>query len=121
MKMENMSGGSETVGSVILVKLFPALSGMAGAVVSFLFIKPKTTKEFGVRLICAGIGSHFFGDPMLRIVVQLFGHYVEKEEIRASVYLGTGGVFFFLLGAVFLFIDKRQDKDIKEIIQDTKL
>jgi hypothetical protein len=120
--MENkpMSGGSETVGGIALVKLFPGLLGVAGGVVSFLFMPPKSRKEFATRLVSAAIGSHFFGDSALRVIVELFGRYVEKEEMRAGVYLLTGGIFFFIVGAVFLWISKRQGKDIQELIEDVK-
>ncbi len=115
-----MSAGSETVGGIALAKLFPGSLGVAGGVLSFLFMPPKSRKEFATRLICAGIGSHFYGNSVLHFLVALFGAYVEKEELRAGVYLMTGGLFFFVVGAIFFWIEKRKDKDIQELIKDAK-
>jgi hypothetical protein len=120
MDSKMLSTGTDAVGGIALAKLFPAALGIVGAVVSFMFMPPKNRKEFAARLISAGIGSHLFGDSALRVAVQLFGAYVDREELRAGVYFMTGGVFFFLIGALFLWIGNRRDKDIQEIIKDAK-
>ena len=107
-------------GGFAAAKLLPALFGILGATLVFLFYWPKTAKEGFTRLAAAGATSHFFGDPALRVVVHTFGDYVQADEIRSGVYFLVGGLGFFVVGAVVRWFKTREGKDIQQMVQDVK-
>lgn len=95
----------------------PGVIGVLGGAVGFLFLWPKDRKEGFSRLVVSGISSHFFGDAVLRTVLN-FAPWMHADEVRAGSYLLAGLPAWWIIGAVLKYLNK--GRDIKEMADDVK-
>lgn len=104
-------------GLIVKAMASPGVIGVFAGALGFLFVWPKTKREGFTRLVASGISSHFFGNAVLRTIVR-FAEWIPPDEIRAGAYLIAGLPGWFLLAALFKYLNR--GKDIKEIVQDAK-
>lgn len=108
-------------------KIIGGLAGAAGigaglaAYVVMMMTKPKDDREFRVAIACTVIGSLGGGAALIKYL----GVENWKEDIIGL--MGMGGVMFtcglpawLLIRALFYYIEKKKDADIREIIKDVK-
>lgn len=95
----------------------PGAIGVLAGAVGFLFLWPKNAKEGFSRIAVSGMSSHFFGDAVLRTIVN-FAPWIPAKEIQAGAYLLAALPAWWILGAVIKYLGR--GKDIKEMAQDVK-
>jgi hypothetical protein len=128
MKAQKMSEPfSGTAAGVAGWKIIGGLAGMGAigaglaSVVVMSMTKPKSDQEWRVALICTLVGSIGGGAALVRYLgIQ---HWVEDPfgmvAMLAFVF-ACGLPAWALVRALFIYIDKRRDADITEIVQDIK-
>ena len=123
---QHMSDAANHAGNaghaLIVVKTIassPAGMGILAGVVGFMFDWPATRKEGFCRLSASAVCSHFFGDAVLRTIIN-FMPWIPIEEIRTGAYLLAGLPAWFLLSALFHYFKKNQKKDIVRIVKGLK-
>lgn len=99
----------------------PGVIGMLGGAVMFMFMWPATRKEGFYRIAASGICSHFYGAAVLRTIIH-FADWIPVEEIRAGSYLIAGLPGWWILGGLFIWLNKKQDikamaDDVIEVIK----
>lgn len=115
--MEPTSGTAATGFAIGKALASPGVIGILGGALGFLILWPKTAKEGFSRLVVSGISSHFFGDAVLRTIVE-FAEWIPPEEIRAGAYLIAALPAWWILGAILKYLSR--GNDIKQIAQDVK-
>lgn len=95
-------------------------AGLAAFVVMSL-TKPKTDQEWRVALICTLVSSIGGGSALVRWLG--FQHWVEDPfgmiaMLAFAFACGLPG--WALIRALFVFLDKRKDAGIDEIVKDAK-
>lgn len=128
MKVENMSEPIST-GAVGVAgwKILGGLAGM-GAIgaglatfVVMSLTKPKTDQEWRLALICTLVSSIGGGSALVRWLG--FQHWVEDPlgmiaMLAFAFACGLPG--WALVRALFIFLDKRRDADLAQIVKDVK-
>jgi hypothetical protein len=128
MKVQNMSEPiSGTAAGVAGWKLLGGLAGMGAigaglaAFVVMAMTKPKSDQEWRVALICTLVGSIGGGAALVRYLgIQ---HWVEDPfgmVAMLAVVFTCGLPAWALVRALFIFIDKRRDADLGQIVHDVK-
>lgn len=128
MKVQNMSEPfSGTAAGVAGWKILGGLAGMGAigaglaAFVVMSMTKPKTDQEWRVALICTLVGSIGGGAALVRYLgIQ---HWIEDPFGMVAMLLlvfACGLPAWALVRALFIFIDKRRDADLAQIIKDVK-
>jgi hypothetical protein len=136
--MQNQLSGGSAAGGAILWKALSGLCGLAlgVSILGFLVMWPKSMKEAAIRVAATMAGSALIG-PFL-----VAGVYSKWPEVFASgVHLATtfglepwmgffmigapilalaGLPFWWILGAVVLWFQKRAGKDIGEMAADAR-
>jgi hypothetical protein len=102
-----------------------ALMGMIGAALLYAVMPPLNLdgtfnkREFAVRLACAGVGSIFFGDWALQLIME-FAPRLHAENHSKAVDLLTGAPFWWVSRGFALYMYKRRDKDIGQVVDELK-
>jgi hypothetical protein len=128
MKVQNMSEPiSGTAAGVAGWKLLGGLAGMGAigaglaAFVVMSMTKPKSDQEWRVALICTLVGSIGGGATLVRYLgIQ---HWIEDPFGMVAMLLlvfACGLPAWALVRALFIFIDKRRDADLAQIVHDVK-
>lgn len=132
---------SSAAGGIALWKVLTSLFGLAvvASILGFLVAWPKTVKEAAVRAAATVLGSVLFG-PFAAVAAYLkwpglFGAGIEiAQRFGAgewSLFIGAlmvatpficmaGLPFWWILGGVVLWLDKRRGKDIGEMAADAR-
>jgi len=115
----NMEPTGSTATGVAIGKALasPGVIGVLAGAIGFLFLWPKDKKEGFSRLAVSGISSHFFGDAVLRTIIN-FAPWIPADEIQAGAYLIAALPAWWLLGALLKYLNR--GNDIKQIAQDVK-
>lgn len=118
---------SGTAAGVAGWKILGGLAGMGAigaglaAFVVMSMTKPKTDQEWRVALICTLVGSIGGGAALVRYLgIQ---HWIEDPFGMVAMLLlvfACGLPAWALVRALFIFIDKRRDADLAQIIKDVK-
>lgn len=128
MKVQNMSDkiNSAAAGAAG----WEVLGGLAGmgaigaALAAFVVMsmtKPKTDQEWRVALICTLVGSIGGGAALVRYLgIQKWVEDPFGMVAMLAIVFACGLPAWALVRAVFIFIDKRRDADIAEIVRDVK-
>jgi hypothetical protein len=128
MKANQMSEPISTgVGAAAGWKILGGLAGMGAigaglaAFVVMALTKPKTDQEWRVALICTLVSSIGGGSALVRWLG--FQHWVEDPfgmiaMLAFAFACGLPG--WALIRALFIFLDKRRDADLAEIVKDVK-
>lgn len=111
---QQAAAGAALFGKVLAT---PGVIGVAGGALLFIFLWPKTAKEGVCRLLVAGLGSHFFGDAVLRTILN-FMPWLDRGEIQAGAYLLAAWPAWWILGALVKWLNR--DKDIHELAKEVK-
>jgi hypothetical protein len=99
--------------------------GMIGAALLYVVLPPVKKDgtfdrhEFVLRLACAGVFSTVFGD----LAVDTLMHYlpgIPFASHKGAIYLLIGAPGWWISRAAALWFQKRQDKDIGEIVREAK-
>ena len=109
-------------GGAWLIKMY-GLKLIAGAIavaISFAFLWPKSAKEGVVRIACTMGGSMLFGEAAQSFVHSQLAWWPRTHESSMIIFVAAGLPAWWLLGAVFRWLDKRKEKDIGELYQDAK-
>jgi hypothetical protein len=120
--MKKMSGGSETLGGIALVKLYgiKVIAGFIAVILGFAVLWPKTAKEGVLRIGCTVAGSMLGGETALQIVYNLIAWYPKGDEAKMLIYVAVGLPAWWIIGGFVFWFDKRKDKDLQEMIRDVK-
>ena len=99
-----------------LVKLFgsPAFIGMVAGGFGFMWSWPTTKREGFIRIVAAGMCSHFFGPGLLKTALH-FAPWFVPEDISAGVYLIAGLPGWWILAFIFKWLDNRRGQDIGQV------
>ena len=125
MKVQKMSEITSAAAGAVGLKALGGLaagSGIGAGLAAFVVMsmsKPKTDQEWRVALACTFAGSIGGGAALIK--------YLGIEHWSSDVLglAGLGGVMFgcglpawALIRALFLYIDKRRDADITQLVAD---
>jgi hypothetical protein len=128
MKVQNMSEPISTgAAGMAGWKILGGLAGMGAigaglaAFVVMSMTKPKDEKEWRVALACTLVSSIGGGSALVRWLG--FQHWVEDPfgmiaMLAFAFACGLPG--WALIRALFIFIDKRRDADLAQIVKDVK-
>jgi hypothetical protein len=118
---------SGTAAGVAGWKIIGGLAGMGAigaslaAFVVMALTKPKTDQEWRVALICTLVSSIGGGSALVRWLG--FQHWVEDPFGMVAMLafaFACGLPGWALIRALFIFLDKRRDADLAEIVRDVK-
>jgi hypothetical protein len=115
-----MQDSHDAAGAGVLIVKTLSSAGVIGAfagAVGFLFLWPKDRKEGFTRVFFSGVSSHFFGDAVMRTIVNFAG-WIPIDEIRPGSYMLAGLFGWFIGAAAFRYFAK--GKDIQEIANDIR-
>lgn len=97
--------------------------GMIGAALLYAAMPPVNKdgtfnrREFAVRLACAGVVSAVFGEWAVDMLV----HYLptlQADKHHAAVYLLAGAPGWWLSRAAALWLHRRRDKDLGQVVDE---
>lgn len=130
---------TSTAGGIAAWKIISGLFGVSvlASILGFLVVWPRTVREAAVRATATVLGSVFFG-PFAAVAAYFKwpGMYAAGIELAQrlgagewSLFVGAGMVatpficmaglpFWWLLGGVVLYLEKRRGKDIGELARD---
>lgn len=129
---------SSTAGGVALWKVASGLLGVGvlAAVLGFLVMWPRTMREAAVRAFFTLTGSAFLGPAFVAAAYHqwpgIFGAGVQLAErmglepwfglfmVGAPLLALAGLPFWWIVGAVVLWFEKRKGKDAGELIDDAR-
>jgi hypothetical protein len=124
MKVQNMS---EPISGAAGVAGWKILGGLAGtgvgaglaAYIVMSMTKPRTNQEWHVALICTLAGSIGGGAAMISwLGLQGWANDVFGLVGMFGIAFACGLPAWLIIRALFIYIDKRRDADITEIITD---
>jgi hypothetical protein len=118
---------STGAGGVAAWKLIGGLAGMGAigaglaAFVVMSLTKPKTDQEWRVALICTLVGSIGGGAALVRYLgIQKWVEDPFGLVAMLAVVFACGLPAWALVRALFIFLEKRKDADLAEIVKDVK-
>lgn len=128
MKAQNMSEPiSGTAAGVAGWKIIGGLAGMGAigaglaAFVVMSLTKPKTDQEWRVALVCTLVGSIGGGAALVRYLgIQKWAEDPFGMVAMLAVVFTCGLPAWALVRALFIFLDKRKDVGLDEIVRDAK-
>lgn len=97
--------------------------GMAGAAILYMVAPPKrpdgsfNEREFAIRLAVAGFFSFVFGDWFIDVVNGIVPALMSTKHPH-PFYVMAGAPGWWISRGVALFLYRRQDKDIKEVVDE---
>lgn len=127
---------SSTAGGVALWKIITSLFGVGFVVtvMGFLVMWPKTMREAAVRAFFTLAGSAFVGPAVVAGAYHqwpgIFGAGVQLAEkiglepwfglfmVGAPLLAMAGLPFWWIVGAIVLWFDKRKGKDAGELVRE---
>lgn len=127
MKASNMSepistGAAGVVGWKILGGL--AGTGIGAGLAAYIVMsmtKPKTNQEWHVAMICTLAGSIGGGAALISwLGLQRWANDVFGLVGMFGIAFACGLPAWLIIRALFLYIDKKRDADITEIVKDVK-
>lgn len=125
MKVQNMSEPiSSTAAGVAGWKIIGGLAGTGigaglAAYIVMAMTKPKTDQEWRAALICTLVGSIGGGACLISwLGIQRWADDVFGRVGMFGIVFACGLPAWLIVRALFLYIDKRRDADITEIIAD---
>jgi hypothetical protein len=125
MKVQNMS--EPISGAAAGVAGWKVIGGLAGtgigaglaAYIVMSMTKPKTDQEWHVALICTLVGSIGGGAALISwLGLQRWADDVFGLVGMFGIAFACGLPAWLIIRALFLYIDKRRDADITQIIAD---
>jgi hypothetical protein len=128
MKVQNMSEPiSGTAAGVAGWKLLGGLAGLGAigaglaSIVVMSMTRPKSDQEWRVALICTVVGSIGGGFALARYLgIQSWAQDPIGFVGLISIVFTCGLPAWALVRALFVFLDKRRDAGIDEIVKDVK-
>lgn len=128
MKVQNMSEPISTgAGGIAAWKLLGGLAGMGAvgaglaAFVVMAMTKPKSDQEWRVALICTLVGSIGGGAALVRwLGIQHWAQDPFGMVAMLAIVFTCGLPAWALVRALFIFIDKRKDAGLDQIVKDVK-
>ena len=96
-------------------RFLTVVAGLLGGIVLFFFIRPKNTGDAIVRVTVAILATNMLTD----LVAHRLPGIDTNNDLWGVAFL-IGFVSYPVLSAVALFFQKRRDRDIVEIIRDTR-
>lgn len=127
---EKKMAAAESAGGFAVLKAFgvKTICGMIGAGMLYVVLPPidKTgrfdRKEFVCRLAIAGLFSNFFGDMAIEALsgIHHLQGWIDFHAHASAVYLMTGAPGWWISRAVALWFQRRNGKDIAELVKDVK-
>jgi hypothetical protein len=113
---------ASSAGAAWLIKVYgiKVIAAVIAVAISFAFLWPKTAKEGVVRIGCTMAGSMLFGEALQAFVHAHLAWWPRTHESSMIIFVAAGLPAWWLLGAIFRWLDKRRDKDIGELYQDAK-
>jgi hypothetical protein len=127
MKVQNMS--EPISGAAAGVAGWKILGGLAGngvgaglaAYIVMSMTKPKTNQEWHVALICTLVGSIGGGAALISwLGLQRWADDVFGLVGMFGIAFACGLPAWLIIRALFIYIEKRRDADITEIVKDVK-
>lgn len=127
---------SSTAGGVALWKIVTSMFGVGivAAAMGFLVMWPRTMKEAAIRVFFTLTGSAFLGPALVAAAYHqwpgIFGAGVQLAEkvglepwfglfmVAAPLLAMAGLPFWWIVGAVVLWFDKRKGRDLGELAKD---
>lgn len=112
------------IATAVKAYLLKPIIGMIGAALLYTALPPVKADgsfdrtEFVIRLAAAGIFSHIFGDWAVDILSDLT--WLHAADHKAAVYLVVGAPGWWVTRAVALWLRRRENKDIGEVIKEVK-
>ena len=106
---------AEPASSFIATKLASMIGGLMGGATILTFIRPKNIGEAFIRGGVSVGSSIIFSSPLLK--------YLEMRndwETQLMAGFVVGFVAYSVLGMVANFLGKNQNKDIVQVVKDTK-
>jgi hypothetical protein len=113
---------SSSAGAIWLIKVYgiKMIAGVIAVAISFAFLWPKTAKEGVIRIASTMAGSMLFGEALQAFVQSQLAWWPRTHESSMIIFVAAGLPAWWLLGAIFRWLDKRRDKDIGELYKDAK-
>ncbi len=118
---------SGTAAGVAGWKIIGGLAGMGAigaglaAFVVMSLTKPKTDQEWRVALVCTLVGSIGGGAALVRYLgIQKWAEDPFGMVAMLAVVFTCGLPAWALVRALFIFLDKRKDVGLDEIVRDAK-
>lgn len=129
---------SSTAGGVALWKIVISVFGIGviAAGLGFIVLPPKTTREFAARAIATMMGSALAGPFLVAAAYHqwpgVFAAGVQLAErggleswlglfVVAAPLLALAGLpFWWILGALVLWFDRRKGKDVGQLAADAR-
>ena len=127
MKVQNMS--EPISGAAAGVAGWKILGGLAGtgvgaglaAYIVMSMTKPKTDQEWHIALICTLVGSIGGGAALISwLGIQRWADDVFGLVGMFGIAFACGLPAWLIVRALFLYIEKKRDADIAEIVKDVK-
>lgn len=119
---------SSVAGIVALVKFYgiKVLAGTIAAVIGFMVLWPKNSREGAFRLACSVIGSALFGDYVVNFAKRYFPWLLEGAPVFAPklfeipLYAVAGLPAWWVFGLVVRWFENRSNKDLGEVIDEVR-
>jgi hypothetical protein len=94
----------------------PIVAGLFGIAIALYAARPQTKPEWILCVLTAGSFS-IYGAPAL---IEWLGFQAWPEQARAFFYLLTGTFAWLLLRPIFLWFQRRANKDIGQQAKEVK-
>lgn len=126
-------------GGAALIKWIgvPVIAASLASALTFVFLPPKTHREFIYRLFVTFIGSFAIGPVLFFWFISQFPGVLDvavrelsgvagmddgmvKMSLSVPFLIAGGLPGWYLLGAMFRWLDKRKGKDLGELVRDAK-
>lgn len=123
--MEPTSTGVAGVATLIKTLGLSATLGMIGAALLYIVLPPVNhdgtfnKREFAARLAVAGVFSAVFGDMGVDVLSHVTP-FLNPEKHHAAVEMLVGAPGWWVSRAVALWLQKQQNKDIAQIVKETR-
>lgn len=95
--------------------LLNIVGGFLGGTSLLVYVKPSGVGDGVMRIMVSSL-SGFFLAPL--VIEKIWDNAVEEQVLGVSFMVGF--ISWNLLGAVSLWMDRRKDKDVAELISEVK-
>ena len=126
-------------GGAALIKWIgvPVIAASLASALTFVFMPPKTHREFIYRMFVTFIGSFTIGPVLFFWFISSFPGVLDvavrelvgtagldagmvKMSLSVPFLIGGGLPGWYVLGAGFRWLEKRKGKDLGELVQEAK-
>jgi hypothetical protein len=113
---------STIFGGLSLSNIASGIAGLFGGVSISIFYQPKPIREKGKFCGGAIVGAISFGFPFMfgGAVLGLLGVDVNHTDYKTAIDTILGAISVGLVSFVATWLEKREGKDIGEVIKDAK-